>query len=66
VCSSDLAIDRVLGQQEIVVRPFEDPLVKVAGVAGTTDLGDGQPTLVLDLVGLSNIAVRAARAGAAA
>ena len=47
------AIDRVLGQQEVVVRPVEDPLVKVRGVAGTTDLGDGQPTLVLDLIGLS-------------
>jgi two-component system chemotaxis sensor kinase CheA len=51
------AIDRVLGQQEIVVRPIEDPLVKVAGVAGTTDLGDGRPTLVLDLIGLSTLAV---------
>jgi two-component system chemotaxis sensor kinase CheA len=50
------AIDRVLGQQEIVVRPLEDPLVKVTGVAGTTDLGDGRPTLVLDLVGLSALA----------
>lgn len=51
------AIDRVLGQQEIVVRPVDDPLVKVAGVAGTTDLGDGRPTLVLDLVGLSALAL---------
>lgn len=50
------AIDRVLGQQEIVVRPIDDPLVKVPGVAGTTDLGDGRPTLVLDLVGLSTLA----------
>lgn len=50
------AIDRVLGQQEIVVRPIEDPLVKVPGVAGTTDLGDGKPTLVLDLIGLSILA----------
>ncbi|HEU5072639.1 MAG TPA: chemotaxis protein CheA [Polyangiaceae bacterium] len=46
------AIDRMFGQQEIVVRPLEDPLVKVAGVSGATDLGDGRPTLVLDLLGL--------------
>jgi len=52
------AVDRMLGQQEIVVRPLEDPLVKVAGVAGTTDLGDGRPTLVLDLIGLSVLAAR--------
>ncbi|MCP3168070.1 chemotaxis protein CheA [Myxococcus qinghaiensis] len=42
-------VDRLLGQQEIVLRPLEDPLVRVPGVAGATDLGDGQPTLVLDL-----------------
>ena len=44
-----IAVDRLLGQQEIVLRPLEDPLVQVPGVAGATDLGDGQPTLVLDL-----------------
>ncbi|RKH68531.1 chemotaxis protein CheA [Corallococcus llansteffanensis] len=43
------AVDRLLGQQEIVLRPLEDPLVRVPGVAGATDLGDGKPTLVLDL-----------------
>jgi two-component system, chemotaxis family, sensor kinase CheA len=53
-------VDRMLGQQEVVVRPIEDPLVKVVGVAGSTDLGDGKPTLVLDLLGLVNIASRAA------
>jgi two-component system chemotaxis sensor kinase CheA len=47
------AVDRMRGQQEIVVRPLSDPLVKVAGVPGVTDLGDGKPTLVLDLVALS-------------
>lgn len=56
------AVDRMLGQQEVVLRPLEDPLVRVRGVAGTTDLGDGLPTLVLDLVALS----AAATAGEAA
>lgn len=42
-------VDRVLGLQELVVRPLEDPLVRVVGVAGSTDLGDGRATLVLDL-----------------
>ena len=54
-----IAVDRLLGQQEIVLRPLEDPLVQVPGVAGATDLGDGRPTLVLDLPALG-----AARAGA--
>jgi two-component system chemotaxis sensor kinase CheA len=42
-------VDRMLGQQEVVVRPLLDELVKAPGVVGSTDLGDGQPTLVLDL-----------------
>ena len=46
------AVDRMLGQQEIVVRPLEDPMLKIPGVSGATDLGDGRPTLVLDLFAL--------------
>ena len=46
------SVDRMLGRQEVVVRPVDDPLVRVAGVAGATDLGDGRPTLVLDLTEL--------------
>ncbi|HEY0987496.1 MAG TPA: ATP-binding protein, partial [Kofleriaceae bacterium] len=42
-------VDRMLGRHEVVVRPVDDALVKVPGVAGSTDLGDGRPTLVLDL-----------------
>jgi two-component system chemotaxis sensor kinase CheA len=43
------AVDQLVGQHEIVVRPLGDPLVRVAGISGSTDLGDGVPTLVLDL-----------------
>ena len=45
-------VERLLGQQEIVVRPVKDPLVSMPGIAGSTDLGDGRPTLLLDLLGL--------------
>jgi two-component system, chemotaxis family, sensor kinase CheA len=45
-------LERVRGQQEAVVRPLIDPLVQVAGISGATDLGDGRPTLVLDLISL--------------
>ena len=48
------SVDRMLGQQEVVVRPMEDELLRVRGVAGATDLGDGKPTLVLDLAGLGS------------
>lgn len=47
------AVGSLLGQHEVVVRPLLDPLVKVAGVSGSTDLGDGVPTLVLDLGALA-------------
>ena len=42
-------VDRVLGQREIVVRALTDPLVRVPGVAGATELGDGRPILILDV-----------------
>jgi two-component system chemotaxis sensor kinase CheA len=42
-------VDRMVGRHEVVVRPVDDALVKVPGIAGSTDLGDGRPTLVLDL-----------------
>lgn len=51
-----LAIDRVIGQVETVVRPLEDALVQVPCVSGSTDLGDGRPRLVLDLVALAGAA----------
>ncbi len=52
-------IDRLLGRQEVVVRPIADPLARAPGIAGSADLGDGRPTLVLDLGELaSTIATR--------
>lgn len=47
-----VVMDRVVSQQEAVVRPLRDPLVQIPGVVGTTDLGDGRPTLVLELAAL--------------
>jgi two-component system chemotaxis sensor kinase CheA len=47
-------LDRVGGQQEAVVRPLLDPLVRVTGISAATDLGDGRPTLVLDLIALAS------------
>jgi two-component system chemotaxis sensor kinase CheA len=49
-------VDRMIGRQEVVVRAIDDPLVKVPGIAGATDLGDGRPTLVLDLNALGTLA----------
>jgi two-component system chemotaxis sensor kinase CheA len=54
-----LAVDRIAGQREVVVRPITDPLVRVEGITGATDLGDGRVVLILD-------ALRLARSGGAA
>lgn len=48
-----VVFDRVVGQREIVVRAVRDPLIRVAGVSGATDLGDGRVVLILDLPALS-------------
>ena len=52
-----LAVDRAVGQREVVVRGLNDPLVKVAGVAGATDLGDGRVVLILDVAALKHTAL---------
>jgi two-component system chemotaxis sensor kinase CheA len=46
-------VDSMQGHHEIVVRPVTDPLVSARGVMGASDLGDGRPTLVLDLAVLA-------------
>jgi two-component system chemotaxis sensor kinase CheA len=43
-----LAVDRITGQREIVVRTLSDPLLRVPGVVGATELGDGRPVLIVD------------------
>jgi two-component system chemotaxis sensor kinase CheA len=50
------SVDRMLGRQEVVVRTIDDPLAQGPGIAGATDLGDGRPTLVLDLAELGLVA----------
>jgi two-component system chemotaxis sensor kinase CheA len=44
-----LAVDRVLGYQEVVVKPLGDPLDRLDWFSGATVLGDGQPILILDI-----------------
>ena len=43
-----LLVDRIIGQREIVVKTIADPLIKVDGVTGVTELGDGRVILILD------------------
>jgi two-component system chemotaxis sensor kinase CheA len=48
-----ILVDRISGQREIVVKTLQDPLLKVAGVSGATELGDGRLVLILDAAGLT-------------
>ena len=57
-----LLADRIVGQREIVVRAISDPLIRVEGVSGATDLGDGRAVLILDTAAIARL-VRARSAG---
>ena len=50
-----LSVDRIVGQREVVVRPIADPLVRVDGITGATDLGDGRVVLILDALRLARV-----------
>jgi two-component system chemotaxis sensor kinase CheA len=56
-----IAVDRIVGQREIVVRTLADPLVRVDGVSGATDLGDGRVVLILDPAVLARLTNQRAR-----
>lgn len=47
-----LVVDQLVGAQEVVVRPINDPLVNCQGVYAATELGDGSVILILDLPAL--------------
>jgi two-component system, chemotaxis family, sensor kinase CheA len=51
-----LAVDRILGQREIVVRAIKDPLAQSRGIAGATELGDQRVVLILDTTALRQFA----------
>lgn len=45
-------IDKLLQEQEIVVKPIPSYVKKVKGISGCTQLGDGSIALILDIAGL--------------
>ncbi len=44
-----LAVDRFVGQQEVVIKPLADYLTDQPGFSGATILGDGTVALILDI-----------------
>jgi two-component system, chemotaxis family, sensor kinase CheA len=54
-----VAVDELVGQQDIVVKPLGPALAAVRGVAGATDLGNRRTVLVLDVGAVIEDVVRA-------
>ncbi|HSH02708.1 MAG TPA: chemotaxis protein CheA [Anaerolineae bacterium] len=53
-----LIVDRIHGQQEIVVKAFSPIMGHIPGLSGATILGDGQIALIIDVPNLLNAFLR--------
>jgi two-component system chemotaxis sensor kinase CheA len=51
-----LLVDELLGQQQVVIKSLAASLGNVPGVSGGAILGDGNVSLILDVVGLMDVA----------
>ena len=49
-----IAVDRLKGQQEIVIKPLDDTFGKSYGIAGASILGDGRIVLITDVMAFWN------------
>lgn len=47
-----IVVDRLVGQQEIVIKPLDAALCGASRIGGATVLGDGRVALIIDLRGL--------------
>jgi two-component system chemotaxis sensor kinase CheA len=53
-----IIVDKIIGKKEIVVRALSDPLVRVNGISGATELGEGKIVLILDAPALVRSVIR--------
>jgi len=51
--SLGLLVDKIVGEQDVIVKPLGSMIRKVKGIAGATILGDGRVALILDVVNIS-------------
>ena len=51
--SIGLLVDKIVGEQDIVVKPLGSMIRKVRGIAGATILGDGKVALILDVANIN-------------
>jgi len=47
-----LGVERILRQEEVVVKALAEPLNRIPGISGATILGDGRVVLILDVYSL--------------
>ena len=55
-----LAVDRVIGEEEVVIKSIAENFANVPGIAGASILGDGRISLILDIAGLVDIVFKKA------
>jgi two-component system chemotaxis sensor kinase CheA len=58
--STALAVDELIGQQQVLIHPLQGYLTDVQGVSGCVLLGEGDVGMVLDVEQISRLASRAA------
>jgi two-component system chemotaxis sensor kinase CheA len=51
-----LIVDRIIGKQEIVMKPLEEHYKSIRGLSGAAILGDGTVILISDVLGILQIA----------
>jgi len=51
-----IAVDALLGEQEVVIKGLGSVLGDIPGVAGATILGDGRVALIMDVAGFAKLA----------
>ena len=56
--SLGLVVDKVIGNNQTVIKPLGDLYKNAEGLSGATVLGDGSVALILDVFKLSNVVKR--------
>jgi two-component system chemotaxis sensor kinase CheA len=59
-----LAVDHLLGEEDIVIKSLAENYRHVPGIAGASILGDGRVSLILDVAALVDMASHATAAPA--
>jgi two-component system chemotaxis sensor kinase CheA len=59
-----LAVDQVLGEEDVVIKSMAENYRNVQGIAGASILGDGRVSLILDVVALISMASAQGNSGA--